>query len=180
MVCGGSSWVAEEKLRPVVDWRTTAEDRRRRDADKRVLRQARAARPKQAVRKAKSDWVFSTAAAVNTKTKSGAAMGGPQAWQAVKKLLPTRRAAEDQEGQEEADASSERGMSTSAEESAKIFDVHFKALYERKPEYEYDLAVLAKTAQRNMRRDLDSEPTLEEVQKAVKALKVSGTGRSEV
>jgi hypothetical protein len=39
------------------------------------------------VRKAKSDWVFSTAAAVNTKTKSGAAMGGPQAWQAVKKLL---------------------------------------------------------------------------------------------
>jgi hypothetical protein len=42
------------------------------------------------------------------------------------------------------------------------------------------LAVLAKIAQRKVRRDLDNEPALEEVQKAVKALKVSGPGCSGV
>jgi hypothetical protein len=67
-------------------------------------------------------------------------------------------------------------MSTSAEKGAKIFEEHFKALYECKPP-EYDLAVLAKIAQRKLRRGLDSESALEEVQKAVKALKASGPGR---
>jgi hypothetical protein len=46
------------------------------------------------VRKTKSDcdWIFSAVAAVNTKTKSRAAIGGPQAWQAAKKLLGGQRA----------------------------------------------------------------------------------------
>jgi hypothetical protein len=159
--------MAEEKLRPVVDWRNramanhwrgSAEERRRQgnqSGPKRVLRQARAAL-KQAVRKAKNDWIFSTVTAVNTKTKSGAAMGGPQAWQAVKKLPGGLQRTK--KGKKKRMRAANGKMITSAEEDPKIFEAHFKALYERKPEY--DLAVLAKIAQRKVRQDLDSEPTL--------------------
>ena len=69
-------------------------------------------------------------------------------------------------------------MSTSAEEDAEIFAAHFKTLYGRKPQY--DLSVLTKILQRDVRFDLDGEPTREDIIKAVKSLKLSGPGCSGV
>jgi hypothetical protein len=66
-------------------------------------------------------------------------------------------------------------VSTSAEgDAAEVFAEHFGALYGKNPEY--DLAVLEKTKQREVRLDLDGEPTAAEIAKAVKALKVGGPG----
>jgi hypothetical protein len=65
-------------------------------------------------------------------------------------------------------------VSTSAEGDAEVFAEHFGALYGKNPEY--DLAVLELIKQREVRLDLDGEPTAVEIAKAVKALKVSGPG----
>jgi hypothetical protein len=47
---------------------------------------------------------------------------------------------------------------------AEIFAAHFKTLYGRKPQY--DLSVLTKILQRDVRFDLDGEPTREDIVKA--------------
>jgi hypothetical protein len=48
-------------------------------------------------------------------------------------------------------------VSTSAEGDAEVFAEHFNSLYGRKPEY--DLDVLEEIKQREVRLDLDGEPT---------------------
>jgi hypothetical protein len=62
-------------------------------------------------------------------------------------------------------------VSTSAEGDAEAFAEHFGPLYGREPEY--DMAVLEKIKQREVRLDLDGEPTAAEIAAAVKALKIS-------
>ena len=174
---------AEEALQSKIHWRNRAmekywsgskAERRRlgnRSGPKQELKKARAVL-KQAVRKAKSEWIVAVVAGVNGETKSGAAMGGPQAWQAVKKLLQGLQ--KTKRGKAKRMRKADGTMSTSAEEDAKVFEKHFQSLYGRTAEY--DLSVLSKIAQRKVRVDLDGEPTREEIVNAVKALKVSGPG----
>ena len=138
---------------------------------KRLLRQARKSL-KNAVQAAKEEWIMAVVAEANGKTSGGAAMGGAQAWQAVKKLLGGLR--KTKKGKSKRMRDVHGTMSTSAEEDAEIFAAHFKTLYGRKSQY--DLSVLTKILQRDVRLDLDGEPTREDIIKAVKSLKLSGPG----
>ena len=81
------------------------------------------------MRKAKSEWIVAVVAGVNGKTKSGAAMRGPQAWQAVKKLLQGLQ--KTKKGKTKRMRKACGTMSTSAEEDAKVFEKHFQSLYGR-------------------------------------------------
>ena len=103
-------------------------------------------------------------------------MGGAQAWQAVKKLLGGLQ--KTKKGKSKRMRDVHGTMSTSAEGDAEIFAAHFETLYGRKSQY--DLSVLTKILQRDVRLDLDGEPTREDIVKAVKSLKLSGPGCSGV
>ena len=120
------------------------------------------------MRAAKSAWVEAACKGVSDTTNP------KQAWDDVKRLraglAPARRAPPAK--MKKADGS----LAQTAEENAEVHAEAFGALYGRTPEF--DESVLDALPQKPVTSDLDHEPTLPEVSKAISQLHDSAPGDS--
>ena len=165
---------AQHEINHLIQKRNAAQSKKFEKCTRSTTYQLRTARKdlKNAVGKAKSNWISETCNALN---ESSSAHGGTKTyWDTVGKL---------RNGLKKSQSCTERPMKKpdgtlckTPEENAEVFKNHFQKLYGRQPAF--DASVLEHLQQHNIVPNCDHTPDDEEITKATRRLKDRGPGDS--